>query len=75
LRIIEANVVAIPQQKLADALDTLRTLQDRNLVAIRSDDLSRRQRELLMKQSSGPCHEGSAITAAAKRSVERHAIL
>ena len=42
--------MATPQQKLADALDTLRTLQDRNLVAIRSDDLSRPQRELLMKQ-------------------------
>jgi hypothetical protein len=44
------NAVATPQQKLADALDTLRTLQDRNHVAIRSDDLSRPQRELLMKQ-------------------------
>jgi hypothetical protein len=43
------NAVATPQQKLADALDTLRTLQDRNLVAIRSDDLNRPQRELLMK--------------------------
>lgn len=41
--------MATPQQKLADALDALRALQDRNLVAIRSDDLSRPQRELLMK--------------------------
>lgn len=40
-----------PQQKFADALDMLRTLQDCNRVAIRSDDLSRPQRELLMKQS------------------------
>ena len=41
--------MATPQQKLADALDKLRTMQHRNLVAIRSDDLSRPQRELLMK--------------------------
>jgi hypothetical protein len=41
--------VATPQQKLADALDTLRALQDQDRTAIRSDDLSRPQRELLMK--------------------------
>jgi hypothetical protein len=49
LRMAEANVMVTPQQKLANALDVLRTLQDRNLVAVRSDDLSRSQRELLMK--------------------------
>lgn len=41
--------MATPQQKLADALDMLRTFQDRNFVAIRSGDLGRPQRELLMK--------------------------
>ena len=41
--------MATPREKLADALDILHTLQDRDLVAIRSDDLSRSQRELLMK--------------------------
>jgi hypothetical protein len=35
---------------LADALDALRKLQERHRVAIRGDDLSRAQRELLLKQ-------------------------
>ena len=41
--------MATPQEKLADALDALRALQDSNRVAVRSDDLSRSQREILLK--------------------------
>ena len=39
-----------PQDRLADALDALRTLQEAGRVAIRSDDLSRPHRQLLVKQ-------------------------
>lgn len=38
-----------PQERLADALEALRKLQDDGRVAIRGDDLKRDQRELLMK--------------------------
>lgn len=44
-----ANGVVSPQEKLADALAALHTLQSRDSVAIRSGDLSRSRRELLMK--------------------------
>lgn len=47
---MKGNAVATPQEKLANALDALRTLQDRGIVAIRSDKLNRLQRELLKKQ-------------------------
>jgi hypothetical protein len=39
-----------PQERLADALDSLRKLQEGNRIAVRSDDLSRPHRELLLKQ-------------------------
>lgn len=38
-----------PREKLADALDALHRLQQEGRVAIRSDDLGRPQRELLLK--------------------------
>lgn len=38
-----------PQEKLADALEALKALQDKGAVAIRSQDLSRTHRERLMK--------------------------
>lgn len=38
-----------PQQRLADALDALRKLQEEKRVAIRSNDLKRGDRELLLK--------------------------
>lgn len=41
--------MATPQQKLADALEALKALQDKGKVAIRSTDLSRLHRERLMK--------------------------
>ncbi len=39
--------MATPSEKLAESLDVLRTLQERNVVAIRSSDLTRTHRERL----------------------------
>ena len=41
--------MATPQEKLADALETLHQLQEKGRIAIRSEDLDRPQRELLLK--------------------------
>src|SRR3977135_3841373 len=41
--------MATPQQKLADSLEALEALQKRGVVAVRSSDLSRIRRELLVK--------------------------
>jgi len=41
--------MATPQQKLADSLQELKSLQDRDVVAIRASDLSRTHRERLTK--------------------------
>lgn len=41
--------MAGPQEKLAESLDALRTLQKRRVVAVRSSDLSRTHRERLVK--------------------------
>jgi hypothetical protein len=41
--------MATPQEKLAESLDALRQLQDKDLVAIRAADLSRVHRERLLK--------------------------
>jgi len=41
--------MATPQEKLAEALEALRKLQDRGVVAIRAADLSRAHRERLVK--------------------------
>ena len=41
--------MATPQQKLAQSLEALRTLQDRGVVAIRATDLKRLHRERLLK--------------------------
>src|SRR5712671_6567120 len=41
--------MATPPAKLAEALDTLRQLQNRGVVAIRAADLSRVHRERLLK--------------------------
>lgn len=41
--------MATPQEKLADSLEELKSLQDRNIVAIRAGDLSRTHRERLLK--------------------------
>jgi hypothetical protein len=41
--------MAKPQEKLAEALETLKALQDNGVVAIRSADLSRVHRERLLK--------------------------
>ena len=40
--------MATPQEKLADSLEALKALQDEGIVAIRTDDLSRARRELLL---------------------------
>lgn len=41
--------MATPQEKQADALESLRELQERGIVAIRSSDLTRTDRQLLVK--------------------------
>jgi hypothetical protein len=41
--------MASPQQKLAESLEALKALQDKQIVAIRSADLSRTHRERLLK--------------------------
>jgi len=41
--------MATPQEKLADALETLHQLQEKGKIAIRSEDFDRPQRELLLK--------------------------
>jgi hypothetical protein len=41
--------MATPQERLAESLDALKELQDRNIVAIRAADLSRVHRERLLK--------------------------
>ncbi|WP_292436109.1 hypothetical protein [Mesorhizobium sp.] len=41
--------MALPHEKLADALAALKVLQDRHIVAIRSTELSRTHRERLLK--------------------------
>jgi len=41
--------MASPHEKLAESLATLRALQDRGVVAVRSGDLTRRHRERLVK--------------------------
>tara|TARA_R110000751_G_scaffold8822_7_gene34084 strand:- start:214 stop:1764 length:1551 start_codon:yes stop_codon:yes gene_type:complete len=41
--------MATPQEKLADSLEELKSLQDRSIVAIRASDLSRTHRERLLK--------------------------
>jgi len=41
--------MATPQEKLAEALEALKALQDGGTVAIRSTDLSRLHRERLLK--------------------------
>ncbi len=41
--------MATPQEKLADALDALKALQDQGVLAIRSEDLSRLHRERLVE--------------------------
>ena len=41
--------MAAPSKKLARSLDALKELQDRNVVAIRSSDLERLDRECLVK--------------------------
>ncbi|MGL3822176.1 Fic family protein [Sphingopyxis sp. R3-92] len=41
--------MATPQEKLADALETLHQLQEKGRIAIRGEDLDRPQRELLLK--------------------------
>ena len=41
--------MATPQEKLAESLEALRTLQDRGVLAIRAADLSRAHRERLLK--------------------------
>lgn len=41
--------MATPQEKLAESLEVLKTLQDKNVVAIRARDLTRTHRERLQK--------------------------
>lgn len=41
--------MATPQEKLAQSLEALKALQDKGIVAIRTDDLSRANRERLLK--------------------------
>jgi hypothetical protein len=41
--------MATPQQKLADSLEALKTLQEKGIVAIRAGDLTRTHRERLLK--------------------------
>ena len=41
--------MATPQEKLAESLDALKALQDRDIVAIQGADLSRAHRERLLK--------------------------
>jgi len=41
--------MASPHEKLAESLEVLRALQERNVVAVRSDDLTRTHRERLVK--------------------------
>ena len=41
--------MASPQEKLAESLQTLRALQERDVIAVRSSDLSRTHRERLVK--------------------------
>src|SRR5680860_1034422 len=41
--------MATPQEKLADSLEALKALQDKNVVAIRASDLTRTHRERLIK--------------------------
>ena len=41
--------MATPREKLADALEALKKLQDSGIIAIRSQHLSRSHRESLMK--------------------------
>ena len=41
--------MASPQEKLAESLQTLRALQERGAIAVRSRDLSRTHRERLVK--------------------------
>jgi hypothetical protein len=67
--------MALPQEKLADALRALEALQERGIVAIRSADLSRTHRERLAKAGflqevmkgwyipSGPDEAGGESTA------------
>ncbi len=45
---IGQNIMTSPSEKLAESLDVLRQLQERDLVAIRSDDFSRTHRERLI---------------------------
>ena len=44
----ETTVMATPQEKLAESLEALHELQGRGIVAIRSHDLSRTDRERLL---------------------------
>ncbi|WP_413736006.1 Fic family protein [Sodalis sp. RH21] len=41
--------MVMPQEKLADSLEALKQIQDKHIVAIRSNDLSRTHRERLIK--------------------------